>query len=96
MSHKKRLITFVSATSLVFGLFATVVAPAAQAASGYCGYYSETRAVNSASACSTGTVRSEIKAYGSIHYGPYVGSGKTSWQPVNYAVVDWASYRYLG
>jgi hypothetical protein len=68
------------------------IAPAAQAADGYCGYYSESRAVNSKSACSGKKVASYVKVNGQHKYGPYVTSGQTSWQSANYAGVQAYSY----
>ncbi len=68
------------------------VAPAAQAADGYCGYYSESRAVNSKSTCTTKKLASYVKVGGQYKWGPYVTTGRTSWQLANYASVQAYSY----
>lgn len=76
------------------GLVAAVglsVASTASAASGYCGYYSESRAVNST--CSTYQVRSiVVVSQGNVSYGPWVNQGSTSWQPYSYPSIQGFSY----
>jgi hypothetical protein len=68
------------------------LAPAAQAADGYCGYYSESRAVNSKSVCSTKKLASYVKVNNQLVFAPYVLTGQTSWQAMNYANVQAYSY----
>lgn len=69
-----------------------VAAPAAQAADGYCGYYSESRAVNSKTVCKTKKLASYVKVNDKLIFAPYVLTGQISWQAMNYASVQAYSY----
>ena len=93
-SAKTRVGASVIATlALGLGGLAIGAAPAA-ADTGLCGYYSESRAANTASNCYNRQVRSIVlvnpnKTYS---YGPWVNNGSTSWQPYSYPAIEWYSY----
>lgn len=70
-----------------------IPASTAQALNGVCGFYNESRAVNSL--CTTNSVRSWVSENGRYHFGPYVSLGQTSWQNQNFPTIDWATYQVL-
>jgi hypothetical protein len=89
----KRMVTAAAVTATLGGA-TLVAAPAALADNGSCGYYSESRAVNSTSFCANKVVQSQVKAGGKINYGPWARKGETSWQRASYANVEWYTYAF--
>lgn len=91
-SLKKRITGVALAAGLVGA--SLLIAPAAHAADGYCGYYSATHADNSKSLCNIKKVNSYVKVNNKYVYGPWAVTGKSSWQAVCYANVQAYSYQF--
>lgn len=93
---RKRMSRIVAAVAVSVALSGATlaVAPAAFADDGYCGYYSESRAVNSKSVCSNKRLQSQVKEGSVVHYAPWALTGQTSWQSQSYANVVWYTYAF--
>lgn len=89
-----RRLAAAATVALGVALASLTVASAAQAADGYCGYYSESRAVNSKSVCSSKKLASYVKVNNQYKWGPWVTTGRTSWQWRNYPSVQAYSYAF--
>lgn len=94
MGTKMTRIAAATAAAVVLSGATLVAAPAAFADNGSCGYYSESRAVNSTSFCANKVVQSQVKEGNTIHYARWAPRGQTSWQSANYANVAWYTYAF--
>jgi hypothetical protein len=79
-------------TTVIVAANLLLIAGPASAGTGTCGYYSESRAVNSTSACYSKQVRSIIQVNGVQKIAPWASYGSTSWQSQSYPSVDWVNY----
>lgn len=94
MGTKTNRFAAVTAAAVLLSGATLLASPAAFADSGSCGYYSESRAVNSTSFCANKVVQSQVKEGNTIHYGRWAPRGQTSWQSANYASVAWYTYAF--
>lgn len=86
-----QLVTIPGAIALV-AASVLIGGSAAQANTGTCGYYSESRADNSNYVCVAKQVQSVVYTPGAVHYGGWATYGYTSWQNANYPVVTGFTY----
>lgn len=84
---RKLISSAVIATALVLTV---VVATPASAATGLCGYFSESRAVNST--CTGKQVQSKVWGSGAWRYGGWAPKGSTSWQAASWASIGPVGY----
>lgn len=89
--RKRNAVSSALAATFVLGSLMLAASPA-EANAGYCGYYSQSRAVNST--CSDRQVRSVVRlTSGEYKYGGWAFQGFTSWQAASWVNV---SYYYYG
>ena len=84
---KTIITTITAATALALAL---LVATPASAATGLCGYFSESRAVNST--CTGKQVQSKVWGSGAWRYGAWAPKGSTSWQAASWASIGPVGY----